>query len=142
MITGKGKYIIDVKKRMALPKAMRAEFGECVYVAPGFDRRTLTIFPVDQLEKIKNRVDQLPLSKSIPLGRRIFPNAEKTQIDTQGRILIPLELLDGAGMKIEDEVMVIGVGDFAEVWPINDYRALDEANKSTSLMSVLEEVDI
>lgn len=142
MITGKGRYIIDAKKRMALPKSMRAEFGEYVYVAPGFDSRTLTIFPIEELDKIKKRVDSLPLSKAIPLGRRIFPNAERTPIDTQGRILIPLELLDGTGMKIEDEVMVIGVGDFAEVWPMSAYKALEEANKSTSLMEVFEEVDI
>lgn len=142
MITGKGEYIIDVKKRMALPKAMRAEFGESVYIAPGFDRRTLTVFPIEQLESIKARVNQLPLSKSIPLGRRIFPNAEKTPIDTQGRILIPLELLDGAGMKIEDRVMVIGVGDFAEIWPVEAYKAMAAENNSTDLMSALEEVDI
>ncbi len=142
MLTGSNDYIIDLKRRIALPKAMRAEVGEFVYVAPGFDRRALTIFPIGELENIKNRVNQLPLSKSIPLSRRIFPKAQKTPVDTQGRILLPSDLLDSAGMKSEDKVMVIGVGDFAEIWPYDVYCQMNAENSSQDLMSALEEVDI
>ena len=69
-------------------------------------------------------------------------NAMPTDVDTQGRILLPLELLQASGMQCEDKVMVIGVGDFAEIWPYDLYCQMSAENDSSDLMAALEEVDI
>ena len=142
MLTGSYEYILDQKRRVSLPKAMRLEFGESVYIAPGFKKHTLSIFPIDSLEKIRGKVEALPLSQSIPLSRKIFPRAQKVQIDGQGRVLVPGELLDKAGMKVDDKVMIIGLASFAELWPYDLYMAELCPDENEGLMEALEEVEI
>ena len=142
MLTGAYDYILDQKRRVSLPKSMREEFGECVYIAPGFKKNTLSVFPIDSLEKIQQKVDSLPLSKSIPLSRRIFPRALKVPIDTQGRVLVPAELLKSSGIKVDDKVMIIGVATFAEIWPYDLYMSEMCPEEDEGLMSALEEVEI
>ena len=121
MLTGSGEYIIDSKKRMALPKEMRAELGEYVFLSPGFEAGSLTILPPEMLEELRAMIKTRPLSETVTLRRNIFSRTKRVQIDGQGRILIPQELLGQVDLKAEDKVKVVGSGDYAEIWPLDVY---------------------
>ncbi len=114
LLTGRGTYILDLKKRMALPKEMRAELGEKVYVAPGFEPETLALFPENMMETIKAKVNNtLTFTEAYKINRRVFPNAHLANIDVQGRILIPQDILDKASIAVEMKLTVEGLGDYA-----------------------------
>jgi division/cell wall cluster transcriptional repressor MraZ len=53
--------------------------------------------------------------------RRMFGMAEQVGFDGQGRINIPVDLLEFAGLT--KEVVVIGTGDVIEIWDADAWRA-------------------
>ena len=121
ILTGKGEYIIDSKKRMALPKDIRIELGDYVYVSPGIAEGSLAIFPPETMEELKASFKKQLFTNTIELHRELFSFSKRVQIDTQGRILIPQEILDIVGLNPEDKVEVLGCGDYAEIWPLDVY---------------------
>ncbi len=141
MLTGSGNYIIDSKKRMALPKEMRAELGEYVFLSPGFEKGSLAVLPPEMLTEISMMIKTRPLSETIGLRRDIFSKAKRVVIDTQGRVLIPQELLDRVGLSPEDRVMVVGSGDYAEIWPLETYEKLF-GEEETDLLKAFQEAGL
>lgn len=122
LLTGWNDYIIDSKKRMALPKDIRSELGEYVFVSPGFEKGSLAIFPPETLEELKANFKKQLLTNTIEAHRKLFSLSKKVQIDSQGRILIPQEVLNIVGLNPEDKVRVLGCGDYVEIWPIDTFE--------------------
>ena len=60
----------------------------------------------------------------------MFAGASDSKLDSQGRIIVPTNLLTYAG--IEKEVTVIGAGDHIEIWNTNNWNEYFE-NVSNSL---------
>lgn len=141
MLTGSGEYIIDGKKRMALPKEMRAELGEYVFLSPGFEKGSLAIFPPEMLEELRMMIKTRPISETVSLRRNIFSKAKRVQIDGQGRVLIPQELLSKVNLEVEDRVKVVGSGDYAEIWPLNLYNEIF-GDESEDLLSAFQEAGL
>lgn len=141
MLTGSGEYIIDSKKRMALPKEMRAELGEYVFLSPGFESGSLTIFPPEMLQELQAMIRTKPLSETVALRRNIFSRTKRVQIDGQGRVLIPQELLAQVGLEPEDKVKVVGSGDYAEIWPLDLYNTL-YGEGTTDLLNAFHEAGL
>ncbi|MBE6543245.1 MAG: hypothetical protein E7675_02485 [Ruminococcaceae bacterium] len=123
LLTGSGEYIIDSKKRMALPKEMRLELGEHVYVSPGFEKGSLAIFPPETLEELRDNLKKQMFTNTLDAHRKLFSSSKRVQIDTQGRILISQEILDIVKLNPEDKVKVLGCGDYIEIWPLEIYNA-------------------
>ncbi|MCA9213718.1 MAG: division/cell wall cluster transcriptional repressor MraZ [Planctomycetales bacterium] len=135
LLTGKFARAIDEKQRIAVPKKLRDAFhreGESAlaYVAPGTDG-SLSIYTEDSFSRLADQ-----LSAASPNGqdvrafsRLFFSQAECLEIDRQGRIRIPPELVAHAGL--EKEVMLVGVRDHIELWDLNKwekYVAQQQAN--------------
>ena len=120
LLTGKFARTIDEKHRIAVPKRLRDAFqreGETAlaYVAPGTDG-SLSIYTEESFTQLADQ-----LSAASPNGqdvrafsRLFFSQAECLEIDRQGRIRIPPELVAHGGLT--KEVMLVGVRDHLELW--------------------------
>jgi MraZ protein len=84
-------------------------------VAEGFEAN-LVAYSKRDFEQIAANLSKLSITnaESRALRRKIFSNSAKVTYDTAGRILIPTNLRAVAG--IEDAVVVVGVGDYFELW--------------------------
>lgn len=132
VLIGEYQHNIDAKGRLIVPSKLRDGLGDLFIATRGFDK-CVVVYPMsvwtDFLEKIK----QLPASSSDARRfKRFFTsNAAECEVDAQGRILLPQQLRDYAGLK--KQIVSIGVGDRAEIWDkdlwdkYNDDTALDEA---------------
>ena len=115
MFTGEYRHAIDGKGRLAVPARMRPQLeGGCV-VAWWVDA-CLAVFPLPAWQVISDKVGSLPITdpNARLLQRRLFANAVETELDGQGRVLIPENLRSIAGL--ESEAVVVGGRDHAEVW--------------------------
>jgi 16S rRNA (cytosine1402-N4)-methyltransferase len=94
-----------------------------VVVTRGLDRN-LVIYPVDEWQRLSERIRQLPYTdKSARDFRRlVFALATDAVPDKQGRILIPAELREYAG--INDEAVVVGMDSTIEVWSPTAWQSL------------------
>jgi MraZ protein len=123
-----GEFIhsVDGKGRVAVPNAFRRKFtpdtdGKLV-LARGPDRCIEAHTLSEWVRHVSETMGSMSLYK--PQARRLrrsrLSQAREVELDGQGRILIPRNLKDLAG--IVGEAVVIGVGPFFEMWEPGRYR--------------------
>ncbi len=118
--TGKYYYTIDPKGRVMVPSAFRDVIGEhygaklIVTVAPV--DRCLHLYPVEEWENLLEKVSKLPKShRSMKLFlRTVVGSAVETEIDKQGRVLVPSSLRTDGDLK--GELVIVGVLEKIEIW--------------------------
>lgn len=123
-MTGKFNHGLDAKGRMTVPSQLRKELGEVCYVVRG-PKPYLNVYSAEGWEKFCARFEGQTQSDSGDLLRFLFANAATCELDTQGRILIPAELREYAG--IDKNVTIVGVPGRVEIWDAETYRAAEES---------------
>jgi len=74
------------------------------------------------------RIKAMPRNQQIKM-RPLFSHATKCEPDGQGRILLPKQIRDLAGL--ESSVTVVGVMDRAEIWDTETWAAVDMSESTT-----------
>lgn len=116
MFLGQYRHNIDSKGRLTVPVRFREQLAaDGAYITQGFDQN-LMVLTKQSFEEIYQRVNQLSLTSNMArlLKRLIFSNANQVDVDKAGRILIPQYLRTGA--VLDGEAVVVGVGDYIEIW--------------------------
>lgn len=126
MFTGEYRHAVDDKGRIAVPARFRAQLAGGIVVAQWLDD-CLAIFPGQEWEKLAAKVGSLPMTdpNARLLQRRLFAGALETELDRQGRILLPQGLRARAGL--DTEAMVLGLQDHAEIWSPDRWAGYREA---------------
>ncbi|MGZ9585057.1 division/cell wall cluster transcriptional repressor MraZ [Paenibacillus marinisediminis] len=115
MFMGEYQHSIDDKGRLIIPAKLRDSLGTTFVITRGLDQ-CLFVYPMDQWEKLEQKLQALPLMKADARAftRFFFSGASECEWDKQGRINIPNHLREYA--KLEKECMVVGVQSRVEVW--------------------------
>lgn len=115
MFIGQHTSSLDNKNRLAIPAQFRDWLKEGVYVTQGFDRNLL-LLTCDAFDEILRRVKGMNMADptSRLLFRMLLGSAAKLDLDKNGAIQLPKELVEFAG--IERDTRVVGQGDYIEVW--------------------------
>jgi MraZ protein len=127
MLIGEYHYNIDQKGRLMIPAKFRTKFGLEAIVTKGLEN-CLFVFPKDEWEKVVEKILKLPLSQanSRAFTRLMLAGAYETQIDNQGRILIPEYLRQYANLT--KKVVIVGLYSRFEVW---DEKSWEEYKKQS-----------
>jgi MraZ protein len=126
LLTGSYHRSLDEKLRIAIPKGIRQAYqGDAmgiVYVAPGTDG-SLALYPEAAFGRLAGQIAEAsPTEADVRAFARLFyAQAQRVQADRQGRIRIPAELAQLAG--IQREVVLLGVGDHMELWDEQSWSA-------------------
>jgi MraZ protein len=118
-LTGTYQRSLDDKQRVAIPKRLRDAMGQPelseLYVAPEVDR-SLSVFSPQQFERRAARLEEASVGKSSVTKylRVYYSQAERVDIDGQGRIRLPERLAEFAQLK--QDVVLLGVHDHIEIW--------------------------
>ena len=120
-----------------MPAKFREILGEQCVVTRGFDG-CLFVFSEEGWEKFEEKLQALPMDKpeARMLSRFFLAGAIDAEVDKQGRILIPSNLL--AHSKIEKEAVVAGVGNRVEIWSKDEWEkasTFDDINSIDAKMS-------
>ena len=135
MFFGQFEHNLDAKGRLTIPANFREQALEGLYVTEGFEAN-LVAYSKRDFEQIATNLSKLSITnaESRALRRKIFSNSANVTYDTAGRILIPANLRAVAG--IEDSVVVVGVGDYFELWSAKTWAeqnaALNESGMNSS----------
>src|SRR5512142_3110141 len=121
MFFGSHHHTIDEKGRLTLPAKWRSELAGGVVVTRGLDE-CLFIFPKAKFEAIAAEIDEqgIALADARAWARYFLGMAADAETDKQGRVLLPQNLRDFAGL--DGEVIVIGVVSRVEVWQPERYK--------------------
>ena len=119
MFRGATKLTLDDKGRMVLPTRQRQralERGEGRLVITVDRDQCLLIYPLPDWEQIERKLMALPSlhERSRRLQRLMVGHATEIELDGQGRLLVPPELREFAGLT--RHAMLIGQGNRLELW--------------------------
>lgn len=114
-LTGTYLRTLDEKRRIAVPKRLKDDFGETnleyLFIAPG-TQRSLVLYSPKAFAKFGDLLAGNPSQQNYL--RLFFSSAERVDLDGQSRIRIPDRLSEYATLK--REVCLLGVQDHAELW--------------------------
>ena len=134
---GEFKHTIDAKGRLFIPAKLREELGEHFIVTKGLDG-CLFVYPEEGWQVLEDKIRALPLSKSRSLQRFFFSAAADSELDSQGRTLVPANLREYAGLT--KEVTIIGVSGRAEIWDSARWAGYNDGITSESIEDAMEEL--
>jgi MraZ protein len=136
MLLGEYEHALDDKNRVTLPARFRQAFADGVFVARGIDP-CLLVYPPDGWSRfVEGQMAGLnPFSREArQMSRYLFAGAAETELDRQGRIMLPPPLIEHA--KLRREVVVAGVRDHLELWEPSAWRReIDEVGGSAEVVA-------
>jgi MraZ protein len=118
MFAGSHLLTIDDKGRLAIPARFRQQFIEKFGAQVVITRSYLPcveIYPVATFNDVIQQIDQIPDRKRADLAMRSFlGHAEHTEIDKQGRVLLPQLLRKLA--RLDSDAVAVGQMRHIEIW--------------------------
>ena len=120
LFSGQYDHSLDRKGRIIIPSRLRQvlveAFSEKFMATRGFEE-CIFLFPIEQWRNVEEKTKTLPSmtgSRARALTRLLFSWATECSMDKQGRILLPQNLRQHAGIR--KDVVIIGVSDRVEIW--------------------------
>ncbi len=138
---GTHTHTLDEKGRVSVPAQFRRQLtAEEMYLNVGMEG-CLVLYPAQRWQALEEKLLSLSRSsrKNRFLYRSLAQNLKAVSVDSQGRISIPADLAEKAG--ITGEVMFLGQFDIMELWQPDKYKALME-NSELSCEDITEETDL
>ena len=129
MFMGEYNHTIDAKGRIIVPSKFRDALGEHFVVTLGLDG-CLFVYPNEEWEHFVTELKNLPGNKEArQLQRYFMAGACECEVDKQGRILIPNNLRNQAGL--DKDIVFVGVLSKIEIWSkerweSNSYDNMDD----------------
>jgi MraZ protein len=126
LFSGKYEHVIDEKQRLAVPAPIRARLdketdGEAFYAAP-MANGAIWLWTERVFERLAEDLEQslMPQAELLEFDESLFPEAERLELDKAGRIRIPQEKLEEAGLGLT--VVILGMRDHLELRDPAQYR--------------------
>ncbi len=125
MFLGTYQHTIDKKGRLFIPARFRSQDNQRFIVTRGLER-CLFAFPEDEWEKQQSQIkDQSLMKKEVrAFNRLFFAGAAEVICDRQGRINLPGNLIEYAGLG--EEAKIIGVSSRFEIWSVGSWQEYEE----------------
>ncbi len=129
MLYGEYRHTLDDKGRLSLPAKFRGELGDRVIVSKGLEK-CLFVFSAKEFEGLMTRLAAMPLARkeAREFSRFLLAGSADAEVDSHGRVLLPANLREHAGL--EREAVVIGVGARAEIWDPAHYDSASDKTRS------------
>jgi MraZ protein len=129
---------LDTDNRLTVPAEIQEDYRNGLYVTRGFDRNIM-LLTIQAFESIYERITSLNLADPLArlLLRMILGTAFQTTISSDGKIPMPSLLKEFA--SLENDVVLVGQGDFVEVWSPRDWDRQEQklSNAEADLFSGL-----
>ena len=115
MLLGEYNNKLDDKGRVSVPAKFRDDLGHSFIVTKGLDN-CLFAYSKEEWATFEAQLKSLPLTNPNARNfiRFFFAGATECETDKQGRINIPPNLRDYAGLS--KEVFIVGVSTRIEIW--------------------------
>lgn len=137
-MTGEYQHSLDAKGRLFIPSRLRDELGDVFFVTVSMDK-CLSAYSAQSWQAFSDKVNAMPYVKQRKM-RPLFAYAAKCELDTQGRILLPQNLRDFAGLT--KSVTVVGCNNHAEFWDSDSWTPVhDQETTPENIAAVMEELE-
>ena len=130
MFIGEYRHTLDNKNRVIIPAKFREQIGDSFVITKGLDN-CLFVYSMDEWRRIEEKLKEIPMTSKDARAfvRFFFAGASVCELDKQGRILVPSNLIKFA--NIDKDVVIIGVSTRIEFWSLEEWNKFNsDANIS------------
>ncbi len=128
---GKSEHTLDAKGRLNIPKRYRdvlRKSGSDVLMLTAVNGKCVRMYTFAEWESVEKKLlenkNQITTSRYV---RKFISNLHECVLDKQGRILLPASLRSKVG--IGKEVVLNGMLEFAEIWPMDGWERQEEESE-------------
>lgn len=141
MFMGEYNHTIDAKGRLIVPSKFREQLGNEFVVTKGLDH-CLFVYSNEEWQRTVESFNSKPLTSkdARKFMRFFFAGAASCEVDKQGRILIPANLREYAG--IEKDVVSAGVMNRVEIWSKENYENESDFDNMDEIAEHMAELGI
>ena len=127
MLMGEFQHNLDAKGRLFMPVKLREALGTKFVLTKGLDG-CLFVYDLEQWRLLEAKLNSLPMTRkgARDFNRFFFGGAAEGERDKQGRVLLPVNLREFAGL--DKNAVIVGVGNRAEIWDAERWNAYNEEN--------------
>ncbi len=139
MLTGEYLHTIDTKARVFVPAKLRESLGETFILAKNVDG-CLSLYHLEEWKRLTDKLAALPDSQTRAIKRFLFTFAAEATPDAHGRITLPQNLREYAGL--DREAAFLGVGDHAELWAADRWDAIKNGDDAAEIEKQMKELGL
>lgn len=134
-LDAKGRFLLPVGFKKQLPE----EAGNQFVLNRGFEK-CLTLYPMKSWDPIFSELSKLnDFDPKVREFRRYFLNgATVLEMDTAGRLLVPANLKEHAGL--EKDIVLVAAMNKLEIWDKSKYQQLFESFSPEAFSQLAEKV--
>ena len=137
-MTGEYEHSLDSKGRVFVPARLRDELGGTFYVTVSMDS-CLSVYSAESWEEFTEKCDAMSYVKQRKM-RPLFAMAARCEADGQGRILLPMNLREFAGLS--KDVTVVGCNNHAEIRDRERWKEVNTLEMTAeNIAAVMEELE-
>ena len=137
MFIGEYEHTLDTKGRVNFPARLREDLGESFIIAKWLDN-CLAAYPLSTWNQLMDKLSQSSVAQTIGLQRFLSAGAQIVEPDKQGRILIPANLREYAGL--EKDITVVGVTNRAEIWNKERWKEINSKLTPSAMAEVMASI--
>ena len=140
MFGGEYRHSLDTKNRIFIPAKLREDLGATFVVVKDIRTTCLKVYSQSGWEEYLAPI----LKQNRSLKERVLRHLNSSMVqvspDSQGRITLPKELVEYAG--IEGSAVVVGCCYYAEIWAEDAYDRIKAAEDVSDLRAELESLGL
>lgn len=130
-LLGEHNCKIDAKGRLMFPARLRRQLDQVLHHGLVINRdifeNCLVLYPKPEWDKVNAEMTQLSRynRKHQLFQRKFMKGATLVDLDSSGRLNVPTQLLEHAGIDLSkgNEVIVSGLGEKVEIWTPESYNS-------------------
>ena len=141
MFMSEYNHTVDTKGRLIVPSKFREQLGDEFVVTKGMDGG-LFVYANDDWSAFEQKLTSLPLinKEARKFARFFLAGAAQVEVDKQGRILLPANLRQFAGL--EKDVVLVGVGSRIEIWSRENWENMDADSDMDDIAATMESLGL
>ena len=141
MFMSQYNHTVDTKGRLIVPSKFREQLGDEFVVTKGMDG-CLFVYAHDDWNAFEQKLTSLPLinKEARKFARFFLAGAASVEVDKQGRILLPTNLRQFAGL--EKDVVLVGVGSRIEIWSLENWENMDADSDMDDIAGTMESLGL
>lgn len=115
IFAGEYEHRIDPQGRVAIPARFKMAFIDGIVLGRAYDNCVVAYTP-QEWEQAASDIAQQPSTSALArkLARLTFSGAFVGTLDRNGRVVVPVQLREYAGLG--EDVIIVGTGRFIEIW--------------------------
>ena len=135
---------VDAKGRLMVPSALKKQLAPMMQngfvIKRAVFQNCLELYPMDEWNILMGRMNKLNRfrKKNVDFIRKFTAGVKTVEVDTNGRLLIPRDLIGFAG--IEKEIVLSSAINIVEIWDKEKYEQNLEGSSESDFADLAEEV--